>query len=148
MNAANYYFMGIGDKGNEGTGQVALLGSLMHSNTNLSPRDKNYLSNKLRIQGALHTLCLFLKGVESYLSVVLPNPIRLAAEAPGPGFVIRPNEPTDTCSEHPLFFLSSSTPLLEIGQPLTQSQELALVLLDRNVQWLNMLVGHSDVVGA
>jgi len=49
---------------------------------------------------------------------------------------------------YPLFLISTSCPVSEVGQPLQSAQERALVLLNRDIQYLNMLAGQSQVIGA
>ena len=63
MNAANY-FLSSGDRPEDAamSGEVVLLGNSQSMNY-LSQKEKTYLTNKLRIQGVLHSLCLFILGI-------------------------------------------------------------------------------------
>ena len=81
----------------------------------LSTKKRAYLTNKLRIQGVIHSLCLYITGVQKYLDVPLPNPITLSVDG---GFMIKYNELGGDGISYPLFFLSINSPISEIGLPL------------------------------
>jgi hypothetical protein len=46
----------------------------------LSKKELICQANYLRIQGAIHCLCLLLKGIETFLTISMPNPIDLDME--------------------------------------------------------------------
>jgi len=60
-NAANY-LLGASEKPEDAARHVVTLVS-HQAMSSLSSKEKTYLANKLRIQGAVHAICLFLTGV-------------------------------------------------------------------------------------
>lgn len=141
--AANY-LLGASEKQGDFQGDMMTLNT-PHVMSALSSKERTYLSNKLRIQGAIHGLCLYIKGVESVLGVPLPNPITLTTSG---GFMISHNELGGDGQRYPLFLLRPESPVSEISLPLKRTQEIALVLLNRDIEYLNMLAGESQIIGA
>lgn len=84
FNAAKYY-AGYG----ESHGEVKVL----------TQREQIARTNQLRIQGALHQLCLFIFGVKRYLNISLPFPLILTKQG---GFMIRHN---GTGVDYPLYLV-------------------------------------------
>lgn len=101
-------------------------------------------NNRRRIQGALHLLCLAIKGFTEYMDITLPFPLILEPK----GFIIMQGrfeayelnlvkEPVVTQS---LVFYSQTT---RQDEKHVEFREKALLLLDANIRHINYLAGEK-----
>lgn len=128
--------------------QLTGLGGETNENTpivmQLNRTDQIVRTNEMRIQGAVHMLCLVIFGVKRYLNVALPHAIHLRKR----GFTITHNS---SGRVFPLYLhtVDSVNKFKSLPNPTKQSfLENALFLLDQDIQFLNYISGEKLVIGA